>query len=178
MKNLLHWLLGAALVCAVALVRSGDKAEDLLHRPMAVFSKAFSKSDAIAHTGDEQLPAAPTPLPAVPAEGNATPTPHPVVKVQAEPPAKPAEPLDLAALSHSPNEWPKVVILKEPRSFTAAINGRVIGTVQVPASARVELVALQGDQVQVRFQGATQVIPIKSTDLIERMQASRHTNAN
>jgi len=110
----------------------------------------------------------PTPKPATP-----TPTPTPKVTASATPKPASAE-VDLNTLSNTPAEWPKKVILKEAVTFPVIINGKPVGEAQIPPGREVDLVKVEPTEVTVQFQGAMQRIPVKSTDLIERVKAAHH----
>ncbi len=110
------------------------------------------------------LPSAPTPVPA------ATPTPAPMPATTPDP----NEPrLVLQSLSHSRDEWPRQVMLKRPLAFPAMIGGVVAGSVEVPTTALVNLVAVSGDKAVLSFQGASRAVSASDTDLIERVRENR-----
>jgi hypothetical protein len=82
--------------------------------------------------------------------------------------------VDLATLATTPADWPKTVTLKDGSIvFPVIINGKAAGEIQATPGMQVALVKVTPDQLTIAFQGAVQTVPVSSTDLIERVQASR-----
>lgn len=110
-----------------------------------------------------------------------TPKPSASLSPKATPTAKPASgpafitatgDVDLAVLEKSPNDVPKTVLLKQPVVFPVIVNGKPSGEVQMPAGFLLKVQKLEGDQLTVEFQGSTEVVPVSSTDLIQRVKAA------
>jgi len=109
-----------------------------------------------------------TPVPAAAAtapEPTAPSTPTPAAASTPGPP-KPFDPADLAS---NPAAWPKTLRLKQAVEFPALFNSQVVGSVKAPSGTVVKLDNIQGDQLTVDFQGGTQTISWKLTDLEEQM---------
>jgi hypothetical protein len=92
-------------------------------------------------------------------------TPPPSV-VSTPAPPKAFDPADLAG---NPGAWPKTVRLKQSVVFPAVFNSQVVGSVTVPRGAVVNLVSIQGDQLILAFQGGTQKLSWKLTDIEEEV---------
>jgi hypothetical protein len=68
-------------------------------------------------------------------------------------------------LAGIPATWPKTLKLKQPVNFPAVFNGQIVGNVVVPAGAEVKLVDVEGEVLTVDYQGGTQKMSWKLTDL-------------
>jgi len=101
-------------------------------------------------------PVASTPIPQLTA---ATPIPTPT-------------PFSVAALAANPAAWPRTVTLTQPASFPALYNGQVVGSVSVPAGTSVKLIGIDGDNLDIEYQGARQKLHWTTTDLEQRVRAS------
>ena len=131
-------------------------------------------------------PAVPTPAAAPPASDTATAdatTPAPAAPQTASPstaaaiqgvPAPQSNVVDLAQLSQSRAEWPKTLTLKKDVEFPAVLDGKVVGSVKAPAGTQALLIVIKGNQAGVEYQGGGAMVDIADTDLIERVQSSRH----
>lgn len=200
MKSLFSLLLIVVVAALLALIFLGAKPADLLHDPVATVQKTL----ATLHKTPQNGEAAPAQSPAAEAVAVASATPAKsaelaVAPVAAAPIAAASTPaasvpttnaatapnlapgasgstVDLTALSANPREWPKNVALKEPVEFPIVFNGRMAGSVRLPAGTTVSLLALRTNQMQVQYQGSTKTIPAKSTDLVERVLAARGTH--
>jgi hypothetical protein len=112
--------------------------------------------------------ATPDPAPAaatIPPELTAPSTPPPAAASTPGPP-KPFDPADLAS---NPAAWPKTLRLKQAVEFPALFNSQVVGSVTAPSGTVVKLDNIQGDRITVDFQGGTQTISWKLTDLEEQI---------
>lgn len=85
-------------------------------------------------------------------------------------PAAPAhdDELDLATVAKDRRLWPKAVALRKKTAFDAVHNGRVVGTVDVPAGLDLPVVSMDTRSVTVNHMGATKVLPLAETDFLER----------
>ena len=127
--------------------------------------------------------AAPAPV-AEPAKISAAATPEAAPQPAATPLAAIAEAtpqpqsdiVDVAQLSQSRNEWPKLVSLKKIVEFPAVLDGKVVGTIKAPAGTQAQLVMIQGGKAGLEYQGGGAMVDIADTDLIERVQSSRHAS--
>jgi len=121
----------------------------------------------------------PPPLPTASPAISVVPTltgaaPPPTFQAAPEQSATPSDVVDLAALANTPAEWPKTVRLKDGSVvFPVIINGQSAGEIQSVPGMQVAVVKVTPDHVTVSFQGSLQAVPISSTDLIERVKASR-----
>lgn len=121
-------------------------------------------------------PATPTPAPATPepviVKATPTPvpaTPAPIVVATPTPTPTPTPPsLDIATVVRTPALWPRQVALLGPTGFPVMINGQVAGEVKAPAGTIVRLLRMGPQQVEVEFQNSRHIIPLASTDLMER----------
>jgi len=106
----------------------------------------------------EPAPATPVPEVAPPKPMIVLATPPP----QATPPPPPA--VDLKALARNPALWPRQVALTQPQIFSALLNGKVIGSIKVPAGMAVNLLAVQEKALVVQHQNARQAVSRQATD--------------
>ena len=81
------------------------------------------------------------------------------------------KPFDPADLIGNPQAWPRSVRLKQDSVFPVVFNSQVVGSAKVPAGSEVKLVSIQGDQLVVDYQGGTQKIFWKLTNLEEAAKA-------
>jgi hypothetical protein len=86
--------------------------------------------------------------------------------VSAPAPPKPFDPADLAGI---PSAWPRTLRLKQAAVFPVVIDSQVAGSVTVPPGTVVNLTGIQGDQLTLQYQGQTQTLPWKETDIAERV---------
>jgi len=114
--------------------------------------------------------AAPTPQVA------AVPSTSPVSPVAELVPQSTPDTVDVTQLTQSKAEWPKLVALKKVVDFPAVMDGKVVGNVQAPAGAQVQLILIKDGKAGVEFQGGGAMVDVGDTDLIERVQASRHAS--
>ena len=63
--------------------------------------------------------------------------------------------------------WPAQLILTEEARFPAVFQGRTVGETKVPSGTKVELVAIEADQVEVRYRDGTRSLPHDSTNLAQ-----------
>jgi len=106
-------------------------------------------------------PPTPAPTPALTPEptptATATPTPEPT-----------PEPKDAVAwLIENPERRPKTLVLRDAVDFPALYEGRVVGSVKVPAGSTVKLVDIRPDVVEVRFRDGTAEVSHDRTNLRE-----------
>ena len=133
---------------------------------------------------DEHFSPAPAPAPVAetPAKISAAATPEaapqpaatPLATVAEATPQPRSDTVDLAQLSQSRNEWPKLVSLKKIVEFPAVMDGKVVGSIKAPAGTQAQLVVIQGNKAGVEYQGGGAMVDIVDTDLIEQVQSSRH----
>ena len=141
------------IVIGAAYIRWGTGAQKWRE---AIAKTISAMEPAPARASADATPAAPlapvverTPAPAE----AATPVPTP---------AKPFDPADLVGKRQ---EWPKTVRLKQATVFPVVISGQVSGTETVPAGSEVKVLNIDADQVLVDFNGQTQTVPWRLTDL-------------
>ena len=77
----------------------------------------------------------------------------------------------IASLAASPHLWPPEVALVRDTDFPAVFEGKEVGKIKVPAGTKVELVAIEGDVVEVRFRGGTSKLPHEATNLAQLAEA-------
>ena len=147
-------LLAMVVLALFVLLVFGEKPEDMLQIPVAIFNDMKS--------GSAGRPVGPVPPPSAP-----------VAVAPAHPAGATPVPFDWSALAASPAEWPKAVALKSDTSFPVVVNGSISGNVNVPAGAEVKLVALKNQEVTVDYQGGSKVVPATATDLKQRVLAAR-----
>jgi hypothetical protein len=126
------------------------------------------------------LPATPPPATPEPVVVKVTPTPAPVVVVATPTPTPVPTPpsLDLVAVVRTPALWPKQVNLVKAATFPVAINGRVAGEAQVPVGTAMRLLRVTYQYVEVEYQNARQVVPVASTDLMQRALVAFRNNGS
>jgi len=147
------------IVIAAAYIRWGSGAQSV-RRHIAEIIAGLGPAPA---NPDAKAAAEPNPLtPVIEKAPAATDAPTPAAATPA--PAKPFDPADLA---RNPGAWPKTIRLKQEAVFPAMFNGQVVGSVKVPAGSAVKLLNVQGDQLVVDYQGGTQRLSWKLTDLEE-----------
>jgi hypothetical protein len=135
---------------------------------------AASDVDAQGETALETAVEAVDPAPAV----------EPVAAEPAEPevaaaPAEPApvvaeEPPNYAAIAATRTLWPKQVALTKAVPFPLILDGKVVGHATVPVGMVLGLSRVIGgaeESIEVIYNGSKQVIPVSSTDLIQRAAA-------
>lgn len=59
--------------------------------------------------------------------------------------------------------------MKQAAVFPVVIDSQVAGSVTVPPGTVVNLTGIQGDQLTLQYQGQTQTLPWKETDIAERV---------
>jgi hypothetical protein len=123
------------------------------------------------------IPATPPPATPEPVVVKVTPTPAPAVVVAPTPVPTPP-PLDLAAVVRTPALWPRQVNLVQATIFPVAINGRVAGEAKVPAGTALRLLRVANQYIEVEYQNARQVIPVVSTDLMQRALVAYRNNGS
>lgn len=183
MKGILTWLGVVIVTIIIALLVFGARPGDLVQIPVNIFNDIVhpkpATADGPAQSGSAGAPAGASPAaaPASNAALNSAPvipsgTPLQMSSIPLAPSSEGGS--DLASVARSPQQWPKVVTLKEAVEFPAVMNGQVVGSVKVPAGSQVALVTLQPDQVELEYQGGRKTVPCKSTDVAERVVAARN----
>ena len=134
-----------------------------------------------------KIVAAPTPPPATPPPATpepvvvkATPTPPPVVVV-ATPPPTPVPtppPLDITMVVRTPALWPQQVLLLQPVTLPVILNGRPVGEAKVPVGTALRVSRVGAQQMEIEYQNARYVIPVASTDLMQRALAAFRANGS
>lgn len=159
-------VLNVALILIVAAglyVRSGGGGERG-RRYLAGLSALFGRpADENAEASAAPAPVAAPPV--VVKDPVATQAPA-VLPAAASTPAPP-KPFAIADLAANPGAWPKSLRLKQSVTFPAVYNSQVVGSAAVPAGTAVNLQNIQGDQLVLEYQGGTQKVPWKLTDLEE-----------
>jgi len=117
-----------------------------------------------------RLPATPTPVAALPA---APAPPEPVTPPKVTSTVAPA-PDPLAWLLGNKERLLEEVTLVRARAFPAVIQGKVAGSVQVPAGIEVRLVDINPKGASLVFQGGGVRVPLSATDLPELAQVEMH----
>jgi len=110
---------------------------------------------------------APAPTPTPEPTPTSTPTLAPTPEATPEPTATPAPtPVDpLAWLLEHKERAPKEVVLERPAALSASANGKVIGSVTVPAGSKVQVVGFTAATVDVRVGNAVGQVPLDATNL-------------
>ena len=81
-----------------------------------------------------------------------------------------AGPPDLQTIANDRTKWPKKVVLNKPATFPAVLNGKVVGSLTVPAGAEAKLLSIKEDKVALEFNGGGAWLPASQTDLLARVQ--------
>lgn len=64
--------------------------------------------------------------------------------------------------------WPEEVTLLQSTRFPVVIDGKVIGSAEVPAGKKVQLIKIEPAFLTAKYRGATQRLPLAATDLRRR----------
>lgn len=144
-------------------------------------SSTLEKAGPIASSENDSQP-----VPAPVIETVSPTTPVSVVQPQIKKTPEPAEQtaklprsvsipeLGLVAIAQNRALWPKQVLLVKPVAFPVGVNQRPLGSVTLPAGRAVDVLAITAQGLTLSFQGATQLVPADSTNVIEaarRMQS-------
>lgn len=97
------------------------------------------------------------PGPTIALSTTATPTPRP-------------DPLSW--LLEERERWPGEVQLQAALEFPAVSGGKQVGSLKLPAGAKVKVIAITATEVEVDFMGGERRIPIAATDLVRRAEAA------
>lgn len=124
------------------------------------------------------IPATPPPATPEPVVVKATPTPVPVVVATPTPPPPTPPPLELATVVKTPALWPKQVALVQAINFPIMLNGRSVGEVKAPVGAALRVVRVGNPQMEIDYQNTLHVIPVASTDLMQRALATFRANGS
>jgi hypothetical protein len=76
-----------------------------------------------------------------------------------------------AKLAANPHHWPREVALTREAEFPAVYSGREVGKIKVLAGTKVELVAIQEHEVEVRFREGIAKLPLDTTNLAQLADA-------
>src|SRR5581483_7360872 len=117
-----------------------------------------------------QQPEKPAPTPSPTPESTPTPTPEPTATPTPIPSATPTPVEPVSWLMEHKDRWPTEIALIKPVDFPAVINGKVVGSVKVPAGSRLNVIDLEPDAVIASFENGKQRIGIDATDLRQRAQ--------
>lgn len=79
---------------------------------------------------------------------------------------------DLPTIAADRSVWPKKVALKKATNFPAVQNGRVVGSIVVPAGSEANLRDIKDGKVGLEYQGGGAWLPADQTDLVPRVQAA------
>ena len=105
--------------------------------------------------------ATPTPVPVeVPSN---TPSPTPAIASESTPTPPPVD--SIAWLGEHKERAPKEVTILRPVPLPVSDNGKVIGSVTVPAGAKAQVVEFNSETVSVRVGNAASQVPIDATNL-------------
>lgn len=105
---------------------------------------------------------APTPTP------TPTPMPKPTPKPTPEPTATPTLPPDpLSWILEHKDRAPKEVTLIEAAEFPVVLNGKEVGSAQVPAGSKVSVIKIDPKTIDVVFQGGGKRVPHDATNIRE-----------
>jgi len=169
-------LLLILIVAAVVYIRVTGSADRLLHyiaatsAPLPTPAPKPAGTPAPVKSTPQPTPLpTPAPQPSQPPVAAGTPTPIPGQPPPSPPPPAAPKPFDPADLAANPASWPKTVRLKQAVVFPALLDSRIVGTVTAPAGAAVNLVKIQGGQLLLDFQGGTQSVSWRLTDLQEQV---------
>jgi hypothetical protein len=116
--------------------------------------------------------------PPPPITSDATPAPvasapsTPIPQLIAATPVPTPTPFSITALAANPSTWPPGVTLRQVASFPAIYNGQVVGSISVPAGTAVKLIGIEGNNLDIEYQGGRQKLPWNATDLEARVRAS------
>jgi hypothetical protein len=104
-----------------------------------------------------------TPAPAAPSA--------PVAAASKPAPAVPSAASTVAELARRPKEWPMNVYLTKAHQFPLVLNGRSIGSAEVPAGTRLKLIAIHTNETAtVDFNGGRLTVPAADTDLARQLK--------
>ena len=173
-KHMFMWV-ALACVAIVAVVLLPDWRKDVpADRPMAETLPPLEAQAPAAPETDEPVqepPAEPAGMETEEPELAAQPEPEPIVEAVVEP-LRP-EDIDLGEVSANPDDWPSVVTLVKARDFPAMFNGKVVGSIRVPAGAPLKLAQVTPTVLRIEYKGVQHTIPESSTDLRQRIVAAR-----
>jgi hypothetical protein len=124
------------------------------------------------------VPVTPPPATPEPVVVKATPTPARVVVAATPTPAPTLPPLDLASVVRTPALWPPQVKLLQAATFPVMIGGRVAGEAKVPAGTALRLLRVGAQAVEVEYQSGRQLVPVGSTDLMQRALVTFRNNGS
>lgn len=117
----------------------------------------IKRSKAAIAAPDREPPPAATPVPA-------TPPPLKPIYLMAD------GAVDLARLSASRADWPKVVVLRAAKEFPAIVGGRKAGAIIVPKGTEVNLLKIEAGNVGVEYHGGGAWVGVNDTDLADRLR--------
>lgn len=147
------FLAGAAFV--YAMVHFNESPQQVWKR-LVDFVETLGSQPPVPASTPESLPT-PTPLPPPP------PTPESTPIAEETPAPPPVEPL--AWLLEHKDRMPKEVVLELPSTLWLSENGKVIGSVTLPAGTNAQLTGCSSQMVDVRVGMRAGQVPIDSTNL-------------
>jgi hypothetical protein len=77
----------------------------------------------------------------------------------------------IAKLAANPHLWPREVALTREAEFPAVYGGKEVGKIKLPAGTKVELVAIQEHEVEVRFREGGAKLAHHATNLAQLAEA-------
>lgn len=98
------------------------------------------------------------------------PTPSPVL-VAAPPPPQPLP--EASPAPEATGEWPEETTLREQAQITIRKDGKVVGSMVLPAGRTLRVTGEKGSNALVSLAGGTAEVPKDKTDFIEALQKSK-----
>jgi hypothetical protein len=83
----------------------------------------------------------------------------------------------LPSLRDAPELVPRRVKLLQPTTFPVVMDGRTVGTVELPVGSVVGVAGLSGGNVQLDHRGGRAEVPLSATDLVQRFEAAARAKA-
>ncbi len=167
-KPLNVWPINIALIIAIAAWAMYEFNPSIREKVNAQFpwmARTQSQHVAPQPAATEIVQPAETPEPVVNSLPASTPEETPVA---VEPTPTPG--LDIESLSTMRDKWPKSVALKKPMDFPAVVNGKIVGSVHVPAGSEANLVAIKNGMLGLEYHGGGGWHAPDETDVLERAQ--------
>jgi pullulanase len=103
-------------------------------------------------------------------QGQPSPAPSPEETAEATP--APARPDPVTWLVENKEYWPNEVTLREPTDFPAVSNGKIVGSVKVPAGTAVKVMEITKQEIGADYLGGNRRLAIGATDLAARAEAA------
>jgi hypothetical protein len=175
-------LVGAIVMTGYVYYLKYPEVQESVDARLPMAKELNTKILAVLSHGNNPL-RAPEPVPETPVQAVSKTAPTPVVVAApvakpvagvAEVPRQPVpDTVDMAQLSQSRADWPKLVVLKKSVEFPAVLDGKMVGTVKAPAGTQVKLIMIKDSRVGVEYQGGGAMVDVANTDLIEQVTAAR-----